>query len=149
MNSDFKDLLRLFLENQVEFMVVGGYAVMLYTEPRYTKDLDLLISLEPNNAAKTIDALELFGAPLAELKKEDLQEKDVFFQIGVAPIRIDIITSIAGVDFSDAFQRRHIEKIDDLPVPFISKDDLIQAKLAAGRPQDLVDAGALARTKQA
>lgn len=148
MTSDFKDLLRSLCDNQVEFMVVGGHAVMLYTEPRYTKDLDILISRTGENAGRTMVALREFGAPLSNLTKEDLQQEGIFYQIGVAPIRIDIITSIPGVEFEDAWQRRLVSPIDEIPVPFISKDDLIAAKLASGRPQDLVDAGALAKSKR-
>jgi hypothetical protein len=148
MTSDFKDLLRILCDNQVEFMVVGGHAVMLYTEPRYTKDLGILVSRTAENTGRTIGALREFGAPLANLTKEDLQQEGIFYQIGVAPIRIDIITSIPGVDFEDAWQRRFVSQIDEIPVPFISRDDLIAAKLASGRPQDLVDAGALAKSKR-
>jgi len=148
MNSDFKDLLRLFCAKGVKFLVVGGYAVMNYTEPRYTKDLDILVGCDAGNARAVIEALREFGAPLKDLTESDLTTPGIFYQIGVAPNRVDIITSIAGVQFGEAFVRRSIVKIDGIDVPFISADDLIHAKLAAGRPQDLVDAGAVAKRRK-
>ncbi len=147
MNSDFKDLLRILLESGVKFLVVGGYAVIRYTEPRYTKDLDILICPNLENAKRTYGALQKFGAPLINLKVEDLTVEGNFFQVGVAPNRVDIIVKIPGVDFDQAFSRCEYMKINSLSVPVIGHDDLIQAKLAAGRPQDLVDAGALAKAK--
>ena len=148
MNSDFKDLLRSFLNSHVNFLVVGGVAVIRYTEPRYTKDLDLLIENTLNNAMNIITALREFGAPLASIHPEDFTTSNGFYQIGIPPNRIDIINQIPGVEFSDAYARRELVKISEMEVPFISRQDLISAKLAAGRPQDLVDAGALARTRK-
>jgi len=148
MNSDFSDLLRILNEKRVRYLVVGGYAVIRYTEPRYTKDLDLLIECSEENAAKVIEGLKEFGAPTARVTAADLTVPGVFYQIGTAPNRVDIITRIAGVDFEAAYERREEVVLDKQIVPFISRDDLINAKLAAGRPQDLVDAGALARTRK-
>jgi len=147
MTSDFKDLLKHLLENKVDFMIIGGYAVIRYTEPRYTKDLDILVSSTPENAARVYSALSDFGAPLARLKEEDLTVAGNFFQIGLPPNRIDIIVTVPGIDFEVAFARSERMKIGSLSVPVLSRDDLIQSKLAAGRPQDLVDAGALAKSK--
>lgn len=147
MNSDFKDLLKILLENDVKFMVVGGYAVIRYTEPRYTKDLDILISPTSDNAARTYEALKIFGAPLASLKVEDLTVAGNFFQIGLPPNRVDIIVEIPGVDFATSFSRCEYMQIDSLSIPVLSCEDLIQAKLAAGRPQDLVDASALSQSR--
>jgi hypothetical protein len=149
MNSDFKDLLRILLENKAQFLVVGGYAVIRYTEPRYTKDLDILIGSQQENASKVYRALQEFGAPLATLLVEDLTVEGNFFQIGLPPSRVDIIVQIPGVNFPQAYARADFCMIGSLSVPFISCEDLIQAKLAAGRPQDLVDAGALTKSKLA
>jgi len=149
MNSDFKDLLRAFNARGVRYLVVGGYAVIKYTEPRYTKDLDLLISREGDNPQRIMQALRDFGAPLTNVTAEDFSKEGVFYQIGVAPNRIDIITSASGLDFEAAYARREDSSIGDFSVPFIAREDLIDAKLAAGRPQDLVDAGALAKGKKA
>ena len=148
MNSDFKDLLKSFLNFQVKFLVVGGVAVIRYTEPRYTKDLDLLIENSLENAQRILKALEEFGAPLASIIADDFTTSDGFYQIGVAPNRIDIINQIPGVVFSDAYAGKELVNIAYMQIPFISRQDLISAKLAAGRPQDLVDAGALAKGKK-
>ena len=148
MNSDFKDLLKSFLNFQVKFLVVGGVAVIRYTEPRYTKDLDLLIENSIDNSKRIVEALKEFGAPLASIQAEDFTTSDGFYQLGVAPNRIDIINQIPGVVFSEAYERREIVKIAGMEISFISRQDLISAKLAAGRPQDLVDAGALAKGKK-
>lgn len=147
MNSDFKDLLRNLVECGAEFMIIGGYAVIRYTEPRYTKDLDLLISPTSENANKIYGALKKFGAPLFDLTPSDLTVDGNFFQIGLPPNRVDIIVAVPGVNFDEAFKRAERIIIDNLSIPIMSLDDLVQAKLAAGRPQDLVDAGALTRAK--
>jgi hypothetical protein len=144
-NSDFKDLLRCFNEAGARYLVVGGYAVMEYTEPRYTKDLDLWVGTDKENAPRVYRALAEFGAPVTELTEDDFCEPDAFFQIGVAPVRVDIITTLSGPTFEEAWNRREVRTIDDLPVPFMSRNDLIQAKLAAGRRQDRADAAALRR----
>jgi predicted nucleotidyltransferase len=145
MNSDFKDLLRLLSEKKAEFLVIGGYAVIHYAEPRYTKDLDLLIGTDAENAEKVLEALREFGAPVNTITPRDLCTPEVFFQIGVPPNRIDMIVTVPGVEFKAAYARRGSMAIGDMQVPVISRDDLIRAKLMAGRPQDLVDAGLLAR----
>ena len=147
MNSDFKDLLRILNEGACRYLVVGGYAVIRYTEPRYTKDIDILIDCTPENAQLVIKALRVFGAPLHDLTVSDLHTPGIFFQIGIAPNRIDIITQIPGVDFAQAFERRAVVDIEGVLIPFISREDLIASKLASGRPQDLVDAGSLAKGK--
>jgi hypothetical protein len=106
-NSDFSDLLKLLDDNNARYLVVGGYAVVQYAEPRYTKDLDLWISSDPENAGVVFKALREFGAPLAGLTEADFAEEGYFFQMGVPPVRIDILMGIPGLDFDDAWQRRH------------------------------------------
>lgn len=144
-NSDFSDLLRLFNDNHVRYLVVGGYALIQHAEPRYTKDLDLWISTDIANARGVFKALREFGAPLAGLTEDDFATEGYFYQMGVPPVRVDILMGIPGVDFADAWPRRVEVDFGGLLVPFISRQDLIQAKLASGRPQDLVDARALSR----
>ena len=144
-NSDFKDLLRELNAAGVRYLIVGGYAVMVHTEPRYTKDLDLWIEPVESNADKLFVALAQFGAPTADVRPSDFTEAEVFFQIGLPPNRIDMIVTVPGVDFELAYARRGTMSIGQMQVPVISRDDLIRAKLMAGRPQDLVDAGLLAR----
>lgn len=147
MNSDFKDLLQSLLEEQAEFLVVGGYAVIFHAEPRFTKDIDILVGSELENARRVYEALKKFGAPVSDITPGDLCLDGNFFQIGLPPNRVDIIATIPGVNFKDAYQRRDLMKIGAVGVPVICRSDLIDAKLAAGRPQDLVDAGILAKSK--
>lgn len=138
-SPDFKELLHVLNEKQVEYLIVGGYAVMKYTEPRFTKDLDLWIRNTPENAAKTYHALAEFGAPLEKdgLVPKDFTSDDMAYQIGVAPLRIDILTRISGIHFADAWPNRVASTFFGVPVQFISLDDLIVNKRAAGRCGDL------------
>lgn len=139
MNSDFNELLRIFNEKQVKYLVIGGYAVMKYAEPRFTKDLDILIWADPENAKLVYSALVEFGAPLSGLSEADFTKEDSFYQMGRPPARIDILMSIDGVQFESAWNNRVDSDIDGTPTHIISKQDLVIAKRAAGRPQDLID----------
>jgi hypothetical protein len=147
-NSDFSDLLRLFNDNNVKYLVIGGYAVIQYAEPRYTKDLDLWISTDVANAKAVFRALKEFGAPLADLTEDDFAEEGYFYQMGVPPVRVDVLMGIPGLSFAEAWQRRVNVDFDDLSVSFIGKQDLITVKLASGRPQDLLDAKQLQQTDE-
>lgn len=142
-NSDFSDLLRLFNANQVKYLVIGGYALIQYGEPRYTKDLDLWISADEPNAQAVHRALREFGAPLADLTEADFAQEGYFYQMGVPPLRVDILMGIPGVIFAVAWPRRLEVDFEGLLVPFISRQDLIAAKRASGRPQDLLDVAQL------
>ena len=144
-NSDFSDLLRLFNANSVRYLVIGGYAVVQYAEPRYTKDLDLWISTDASNAAAVFKALKEFGAPLASLTEADFAEDGYFYQMGMPPVRVDILMGIPGLAFEEAWLNRVEVKFDELVVKFISRQDLIVAKQASGRPQDLIDADLLSK----
>jgi hypothetical protein len=142
-SQDFKELLSVLSKHKVRFLVVGGYAVMKYSEPRYTKDLDLWISNDVTNAGAVYDALIDFGAPLSGLSPKDFASPDHFYQMGRPPFRLDVLTSIPGVVFEHAWPKRVVVELGDLEIPFISLPDLIKAKLASGRPQDLLDADRL------
>jgi hypothetical protein len=142
-NSDFSDLLRLFKDNSVRYLVVDGYAVIQHAEPRFTGDLDVWISVDAKNAKAVFTALQEFGAPLEGLSEADFSKEGYFYQMGVPPVRVDVLMGIPGVEFEEAWARRVDVDFDDLTVVFISRDDLITAKLAAGRPQDLLDVEAL------
>ena len=142
-NSDFTDLLKLFNDKNVKYLVIGGYAVIQYGEPRFTKDLDLWISTEPDNARAIYQALKEFGAPLAGLTEADFSEEGCVYQMGVPPMRVDILMGIPGGDFKIAWDRRNEIDFEGLPIAFISKKDLIATKRASGRPQDLIDADIL------
>lgn len=143
MNSDFVELLQAFENYEVEYLVVGGYAVMAYAEPRFTKDFDVWVNTEGENPQKVYRALAEFGAPLAGIEPGDFGKKGVVFQMGVSPVRVDVIMSIDGVEFSDAWDNRTRISFGDLDGWVISKPDLIINKKASGRPQDLLDAKAL------
>ncbi len=145
-NSDFSDLLKLFNDNGVRYLIIGGYAFIQYAEPRYTKDLDLWISTDMQNAKAVYKALKTFGAPLAGLTEKGFAEEGYFYQMGMPPLRVDILMGIPGIAFERAWERRKEVDFDGLVVFFISKEDLITAKRASGRPQDLIDADILAKT---
>ena len=138
-SPDFKELLNLFKKHSVKYLVVGGYAVMRYTEPRFTKDLDLLISVESKNAKAVYNALKEFGAPLSGLTVKDFSQKGYFYQMGRPPMRVDILMSIPGVEFDDVWSRYERLTINGVEMNFITKKDLITSKKASGRPQDLID----------
>ena len=144
-NSDFSDLLQIFNANKVKYLVIDGYAVVLYAEPRFTKDLDVLISTDPVNAEAVYNALREFGAPLTGLTPKDFSEEGFFFQMGVAPVRVDVLMGIPGIQFEECWNRRVEVDFDGLKVIFISKLDLIASKRAAGRPQDLIDVDLLSQ----
>ena len=142
-NSDFSELLRIFNANNVRYLVIGGYAVVQYAEPRFTKDLDIWISTDSENAEAVYNSLKEFGAPLTDLSVEDFSEEGYFFQMGVPPIRVDVLMGIPGTNFEECWEHRVEVDFDGLRVNFISKQDLITSKRASGRPQDLLDADSL------
>jgi len=150
MYKDFKELLSILNDSEVKYLVVGGYAVSFHAEPRATKDLDILIKPDAENAAALYVALTRFGAPLEGLRPDDFAEPGKFFRMGRPPVMVDILPEISGVDFDGAWRRRVEVTLDvetNLKVHFISEADLVAAKLAAGRPQDLADVDALRRAK--
>lgn len=139
MSPDFRDLLAAFNDRSVEFMVVGAHALAAHGLVRATKDLDVWVRSSPENARRVMLALADFGAPLHDLSADDLATPGTVFQIGVAPIRIDVITQIDGVSFADAWPVRIIAQFADQQAPVLSRDHLILNKRTAGRPQDLLD----------
>lgn len=148
MNSDFKDLLKAFNEADVKYLVVGGWAYMEHVEPRYTKDLDVWIDRSPENADRVLAALREFGAPLSELSNDDLTTAGTFYQIGLPPNRIDIITQLEEMTFADCWQRRKTVEFGELSVEYISLSDLIENKERTARPHDLADAQYLRQAQQ-
>ena len=142
MFDDFKELLSAFNAHNVKYLVVGGYAVSFHAQPRATKDLDIFIKADPANADAAYAALADFGAPLADIDKNDLADPRKFIRFGQPPIAVDILPGIDGVDFDKAWEHRVEGVIDPqsgLSVFIISKADLITSKLAAGRLRDLAD----------
>lgn len=142
MFDDFKELLSAFNAHSVKYLIVGGYAVSFYAQPRATKDLDIFIKADPENAQATYTALASFGAPLSSIHESDLADPRKFIRFGREPIAIDILPCIDGVEFEAAWARRVEGVIDQksgLTAFFISKVDLIASKIAAGRMRDLAD----------
>lgn len=139
LNSDFKELLSLFIEFKARFLVVGGYALAAHLEPRYTKDLDIWVDPTLANGSKVFAALAKFGAPLSGIGIETFTEPGYFYVMGVPPTRVDVLTRVTGLKFSAAWKRRYMVPIEDLLVPFIGRADLILNKKAVGRPIDRID----------
>jgi hypothetical protein len=148
-NQDFRDLLRALSDADTRFLVVGAYAVSFHSEPRATADLDIWIDPTPGNARRVHAALATFGAPLTDLSPADLATPEVVFQIGVAPRRIDILTSITGVAFAEAWPDRSEAAYGDVRFPVIGVEALIRNKRALGRPKDLLDLELLQRHRPA
>lgn len=148
LSSDFEDLFKILNDHKVRYLVVGGYAVIYYTQPRYTKDIDIWIIPEINDVEKVYSALAHFGAPLRGIKPEDFKNKKMILQIGVAPVRIDILVNIEGVDFKDAWKNRRRTKYGKTPINIIGPKEIVKAKKMAGRPQDKLDLEQLKKSKK-
>ena len=144
MSSDYRELLAEFNAHGVEFLVVGAHALAAHGYVRATKDLDVWIRPQIENAIRAIDAIRSFGAPLHDLTAADLSTPGVYFQIGVAPLRIDVMTAIDGVVFDEAWRERVATHFEGEPVHVLSLPDLIRNKRSSGRLQDLADVERLA-----
>jgi hypothetical protein len=140
MNRDFAEMLRVLSEAGADFLVVGAHARAAYGEPRATKDLDIWIRPSLDNAQRVWNALVAFGAPTFDLTVEDLAEPGITLQLGIPPYRIDILTQITAVEFSDAWANRTFAQFAGAMYPVIGKAEFIRNKRATARPQDLVDA---------
>lgn len=150
MDQDLKDLLYALNRHRVKYLVVGGYAVGVHAQPRVTKDLDVFIESSSDNARAVYKALAEFGAPLSDFTVEDFHNPNVFAQFGQPPYRVDILQQISGVDFATAYKNSEELLIEgELPVRYISADDLITNKLASGRLQDLADVEAIRQARAA
>ena len=150
MNSDFKDLLQIFAETQVEYLIVGGYAVIHHGQPRATKDLDIWLKPSPENAERVLEAFARFELPLmGGVEKSDFENEGLQYAVGVPPSMIDFLTTIPGLSFDEAWANRVEETDDGICYLFLSKVDLIQSKRVAGRPQDLADIAEPESTDQA
>lgn len=146
MFDEFKELLSIFNAKSVRYLVVGGYAVSLHAQPRNTQDIDILIAIDPENADKVYAALQEFGAPLEGLQPADFAQRGKFFRMGCAPLAVDILPEVDGLNFEQAWRNRTeavIDQASGLKAFFISSEDLIANKLASGRPQDIADVAAL------
>lgn len=148
LSKDLREFIELLNANSVEFLVVGGFAVAWHGHPRFTADIDFLIRPTRANAELVVKTLREFGFGGLRVVTDDLCEPDRVVQLGVKPNRIDLITSVAGLSFEDAWDSRVAGTIDSVPVLFIGRDALIRNKEAAARPQDLADAHALRRRRK-
>lgn len=151
MFQDYKDLLSAFNAHGVKYLIVGGYAVSFHAQPRATQDIDLFIKADADNAKATYAALASFGAPLDNIGVENLADPHTFIRFGREPRAVDILPGIDGVEFDAAWERRVegvIDRQSGLTAFFISGADLMTAKLAAGRPQDIADVAALRKAAE-
>lgn len=139
MYQDYLELLQLLNDFKVKYVVIGGYAVLHYTEPRYTKDLDILIEASSANAKKALKSLKKFGAPTDNLTEAELSKPGLIYIFGIPPIRVDMLNKAKGCSFENAWKSREKVKIKNVTVNFISRANLIKLKRASGRPQDLAD----------
>ena len=135
MNSDFSELLLAFNEHHVEYLLVGAHALAVYGHVRATKDLDVWVRPDSENAQRVLLALTAFGVPLGDLSRDDLSKPGTIFQIGIPPLRIDVITAIDGVDFAEAWPDRFQTRFGDVPIFVISRHHLLANKKNAARLQ--------------
>jgi len=139
LNKDFKEFIELLNAHQIKYLVVGGYAVTIHGYPRYTNDIDIWLQVDKTNAENIIETLKDFGFSSLNIKAEDFLEPDKVIQLGFPPNRIDLLTSISGVEFKDCYPKRVFVEIDGLKIDFIDLDSLKINKKASGRHKDLND----------
>lgn len=139
MNSDFKELLQALNGQGVEYLIVGGYAVIFHTEPRFTKDLDVWVRPDPGNAVKLMAAFRQFGLPLVDIEESDFAATGTQYMIGVPPVALDFLTSLGDLSFESCWKQRSVDQIAGIPVAYLGRDDLIASKESADRLQDRAD----------
>jgi hypothetical protein len=141
--ADFRDLLALFNKHRVDYVVVGGYALAYLGAPRYTGDLDVLIRPDPANADRVLTALEEFGFGSVGLARADFEKPGQVIQLGLPPVRIDLVTSLTGVSWTEAAAGRQSGRYGDIPVYFLGRKEFLLNKRAMARKKDLADLEAL------
>jgi hypothetical protein len=141
--ADFRDLLALLNKHRVDYVVVGGYALAYLGAPRYTGDLDILIRPDPANGRRVLTALEEFGFGAIGLTRSDFEKPGQVIQLGHPPVRVDLVTSLTGVSWTDAAKGRQPGKYGDIPVHFLGKKEFLSNKRAMARKKDLADLEAL------
>lgn len=146
--SDYKDLLRLLNRHKAQYLIVGAYAVIYYAEPRFTKDLDIWINPQLGNAHRVWKALVEFGAPLRDLHPQSFSKKGLVYQIGVEPVRVDIMMDVPGLEFEAAWKKKAISSFEGIKVNIIGIDELIKNKKMASRKQDKLDLEILKAAKK-
>lgn len=145
--KDFEEFIQLLNKHKVKYLIVGAYALALYAEPRNTGDIDFFIENSNENAKKILEVLTDFGFDELNITVADLIKEDSIIQLGVAPVRIDLITSISGVSFNEAYKAKQKFKFGNYSATFISKKFLIQNKTASSRKKDLADLELLLKSK--
>ncbi len=145
--QDFFDMIESLESENCKFLIVGGYAMAFNGYIRATGDIDILVKPDKNNSRKVIRALKNFGAPISGLTASDFEKEGTIFQIGLPPVRIDIITKIDGVSFNEAFKDRKYYSIKKNKIPYISIDIIIKNKRASGREKDILDIKELMKWK--
>jgi hypothetical protein len=148
LNKDYKEMLQLLLEEQVDFILVGAYALAAHGYPRATGDIDIWVRADEINSINIYRALERFGAPVDQITVNDFTNEGIVFQIGVTPRRIDIITHLDGVSFGEADEDKVIVEVEGLKLPILSFDKLIKNKLSTGRERDKLDVKLLQKRKK-
>ncbi len=138
-SKDFKEFIKSLNEHKVRYLVIGGYAVAFHGHPRYTKDLDVWVSMDSNNIRNLIQALHDFGLSSLQLTEEDFQDPETIVQLGYPPNRIDLLVSIKGVGFDECYRSKQTYTIEGTKIDFIDLENLRKNKLATGRHQDLAD----------
>ena len=139
LSPDFKEFIELLNAHSVEYLIVGGYALAFHGHPRYTKDIDVWIAANPENAQKMLNVLKDFGFASLSLSQQDFLEQENIIQLGFPPNRIDILTSVDGIQFTDCISTSLIIDVDGIAIHLISIHNLIENKIASGRLQDLAD----------
>jgi hypothetical protein len=139
LQADLREFIVLLNSHEVEYLIVGGHAVAFHGHPRYTGDIDFLIRTTPANAARVLQVLQVFGFGALGIVERDLLEAGRVVQLGQPPNRVDLLTSVSGVDFESAWSSRVQTTMDDQPVNLIGWDELLRNKRASGRPKDLAD----------
>jgi hypothetical protein len=139
MDQNFLDLLQLFDQHDVKYLIIGGYAVSFYAEPRYTKDIDFWVECSLSNGRRILRALEEFGAPLATISAHDFALPGTAYTAGLPPLRFDVLTRVSGGNFREAFPKRKTVMIGKVPLHYVPLEALMRLKKSAGRPQDKID----------
>jgi len=148
-HQDYEELFQCLNAARVKYLIVGAYAVVFYTEPRWTKDIDIWVEPSSRNAERVWSALKKFGAPIGgeRLSLKDLTNPNLVYQIGMPPVRIDVMMGIAGLSFSEAWKRRQTTKFGNETINIIGLKDLIEAKNSSSRSKDKLDLKKLSKAR--
>ncbi|MBI2871474.1 MAG: hypothetical protein HYY14_07205 [Candidatus Omnitrophica bacterium] len=147
-SSDYEDLFSALNAHKIKYLVIGAHAVIFYSEPRFTKDLDIWIPAELNDPRSVYKALKFYGAPLKGVRPGDFQDQSVILQIGIAPVRVDILIKVPGVSAIEAWKHRRHSRYGKIAINIMGLDELILSKKASGRPQDKLDLARIVKKRK-